>query len=372
MGMGRIKHKPIDPLWRGPLEDGVTQSMLSRFLVCQERFRVRVIEGIRPVEGFSHRMEFGNMWHLCEEHLAADTSWEIPLQRYTIDLGKIYPNDRKEIEHWYNVCRVTFPVYVEYWSKHKDVQRRQPLMQEEVFKIPYELPSGRVTYLRGKFDSVDILGKEGVFLQENKTKADINEEQLKAELPNTLQPMIYLTALQELSKGNGLGTNLPVKGVRYNVVRRPLGGGKHSITQRKGRKTKKGIVGAETKGQFYQRLGELIAENGDHFFMRWRVDITPGDLKHFQKEVINPILENLWDWWEWMEFCCAEGVDRFDGELRNEKFPHHVPRPFRFPFGVYNSLTEGRHDELNLYLTTGSMAGMQEVESLFRELQTEE
>src|SRR4051794_6290554 len=59
------------PLWKGPEEDGITFSLLSQFLVCRERFRVRVIEGLSAGGGFNHRIEYGSMWHTCEEALAA-------------------------------------------------------------------------------------------------------------------------------------------------------------------------------------------------------------------------------------------------------------------------------------------------------------
>ena len=45
------------PLWKGPTEDGITQSLLSRFLVCRERFRLKVIEGLAPEDRFSHYRE---------------------------------------------------------------------------------------------------------------------------------------------------------------------------------------------------------------------------------------------------------------------------------------------------------------------------
>lgn len=158
----QIRELPKQPLWKGPCSDeqlgGVTQSMLGSFIVCQERFLIKTIKGLKPQEGFSHRLEYGNMWHICEEALAIRQSWEKPLKDYAVCLGARYPNDRWEIEKWYNVCKVTFPIYVKYWEKHRDEKKRTPVFQEKVFKVPYELPSGRTVYLRGKFDAVDIIG----------------------------------------------------------------------------------------------------------------------------------------------------------------------------------------------------------------------
>ena len=363
-----VKELPTTPLWKGPIEEGITQSMLGSYLVCNERFLIKSVRGIKPQEGFSKSLEYGNMWHTCEEALAAHQDWVKPLQRYAIELGHKYPNDKFEINKWYNVCNLTFPVYVEFWEKHTDEKKRTPLFQEEVFHLPYELPSGRVVNLKGKFDSVDIIGKS-VLLMENKTKAEIDEVKLKNELPNTLQPMFYLTALQAMQDSRKLGSKLPIAGVRYNVVRRPLGGGKHTVSQHKGRKTKSGIVGAETKQMFYDRLQQLIRENASYFFMRWKCEISKTDLARFQKEVMNPILENLCDWYEWIEFCCVNDEDRFNAILRQEQFPEHVPRHYRLPYGIYNVMLEGRDDAFNHYITNGTMAGMMKVETLFPELQ---
>src|SRR5688572_23342153 len=90
------------PLWKGPESDdpngGITFSALSRFLCCRERFRLVMIEGLRPADGFNHKIEYGQMWHACEEaHAAAGTksySGPLPmgaLRDYAQDLCKQYP-----------------------------------------------------------------------------------------------------------------------------------------------------------------------------------------------------------------------------------------------------------------------------------------
>jgi len=58
--------------WQGPEEDGLTQSMINLFLICRERFRVQVMEGLAPVDQFNHRIEYGQMWHTAEAGWAKD------------------------------------------------------------------------------------------------------------------------------------------------------------------------------------------------------------------------------------------------------------------------------------------------------------
>jgi hypothetical protein len=328
--------------------------MLSKFIVCRERFRLLVVEGLKPVDAFNHRIEYGQLWHTCEEALAAweGDEWKPDLLAYCKELCKRYPLQQEQIEHWYNICKIQFSVYVDYWAKHKDVKDRTPLLQEEVFCVPYTLPSGRVVKLRGKFDSVDLIGKgknAGIYLQENKTKGEINVQQLQRQLTFDLQTMFYLIALQEYGDWGE-----PIKGVRYNVIRRPLSGGKGSIRQKKN----------QSLEEYYAELGELIAtadneewdcKPGEHyFFMRWMVDITPGDYQRFKDTFLDPFLEELCWWWD-----CQTG---------NE---NDYPPPcchWRTPYGVYSPLLDGGTTELDEYLNTGSDLGLSRVDNLFPEL----
>jgi len=63
-----------EPLWKGPCSTddngGITFSLLSRWLVCRHRFYIYAIQGIQPMREFNHRIEYGSMWHVCEEHFA--------------------------------------------------------------------------------------------------------------------------------------------------------------------------------------------------------------------------------------------------------------------------------------------------------------
>jgi hypothetical protein len=352
--------KRQEPLWKGPGVDGVTQSLLGRFLQCRERFRVYAIEGLRPVEQFNHRIEYGQMWHICEETLAGEPKgdWQQWLSNYAKDLCRKYPLQQEQVQHWYNVCKVQFPIYVDYWAKHQDVKDRTPLLQEQVFDVPYKLSSGRIVRLRGKWDSVDLIGKgknAGVYLMENKTKGDINEQQLQRQLSSGFdwQTMFYLVAL---TTWEGKTRDYPrnIAGVRYNVVRRPLSGGKGSIVRHKPSKSN---PTGETAEEFYNRLAGIIAEDPGYSFMRWRVEITPTDLLRFCQECLDPILEQLCQWWDWIEDAYEENRNPFEN-----------PVHFRYPYGVYNMLTEGGTAELDEYLNTGSALGLERAGSLFGEL----
>lgn len=380
----KVRPKQTESLWKGPEIDGITQSMLSNFLVCRERFRVKYVEGLRPHDQFNKGLEYGQLWHTCEEALAkepegvrATNCWQTPLKEYAQSLVKRYPLAGEQIDQWYNVCKVQFPLYVSWWSKHPDVQKRTPLFQEQVFNIPYRLPSGRVVRLRGKFDAVDLIGKDktaGIYLQENKTKGDINEQQLQRQLSFDLQTMLYLVALQEMLNQPDEAYvadefQSPIRGVRYNVIRRPLSGGKGSIRQHA--PTKSNPQG-ESKADYYARLGTIIEEangpaadlpEGQHyFFMRWKAEISATDIERFKTRFLNPILEQLCLWYDWIE----NNPDPFNSDYVKQSIGIH----FQYPFGTYNPLTDGGGaTDVDEYLLSGNKTGLERAESLFGELQ---
>lgn len=345
--------KKAGPLWNGPEHDGITFSLLSRFLVCRERFRLLVIEGWKPADTFNHRLEFGNMWHVCEEAFAKldpnCAQWDDCLAAYAKMLCKRYPLQQEEIDKRYNICKLMFPIYVEYWRRNQDVKDRTPLLQEQVFDVPYKLPSGRTVRLRGKWDAVDLIGKgkdAGVYLQENKTKSDIDESQIKRQLSFDLQTMLYLVAMHEGGEWSWNGKPAAqIKGVRYNVIKRPR--------QYQGKK--------ETKESFFERLEAIIKVSPGEFFMRWKVEISSGDVVRFRRECLDPVMEQLCDWWEWVK----EGRNVF--AIAEED---HNPRGihWRHPFGVWNPMDNGADSELDFYLDSGSTVGLQRAESLFTEL----
>ena len=352
--------KPQGPVWKGPEVDGVTQSLLSRFLVCRERFRLLVVEGLRPVDSFNARLEFGQMWHVCEEALASSSDWRPALLAYCkAGLATRYPMDREKIDHWYNICKALFPLYVDHWSKNPDVKERTPLFQEQVFDVPYALPSGRKVRLRGKWDSVDLIGSgktAGIYLQENKTKSSIDANKLTRQLSFDLQTMIYSVALIEGQSLKSLGDRgrLNFRGVRYNVIRRSAHKSVESMLKK--------IEDDRADG----RIGE--------WFGRWKVEVSEADVLKFRRQCLDPILEQLCDWWEHCDYCRKNGYGMFDptwvrkgrNESEDRKFQ---AAHYRHPFGVYNVLDEGGSSDLDAYLESGSEVGLERTTRMFSELE---
>lgn len=363
------------PLWAGPegrgTNGGVTQGLIGNFLTCRERFRLKAVEGWRANDHFSHRLEYGTIWHLMEEAHARhaqgegtpDNDFSSALavaneaaQSYAGRLCRRYPTEQAEVVKWLNVAKVQFPLYLAHWAARLEPERVTHLEQEGLFDVPYTLPSSRVVRLRGKRDGVDLLGNGAtsrVYLFETKTKADVNETRLKRQLTWDLQTMLYLTAMTVQQQAGGTTWPAPVAGVRYNVVRRPLSGGKGSIVQHKPRGSKPG----ETTAQFYARLAGVIAEDPGSYFMRWRVEVGAHDVAAFRKHTLDPVLEQMCHWYE----------VNVSGHA-NEPLPGWASH-WRHPYGVDNMIDEGYDSDVESYLETGSPAGLTRTTVLFPELQ---
>jgi len=350
-------------VWKGPEHDGITQSKLNLFLFCRERFRLRMVEGLQSADVFKRRLEYGNMFHLCEETLRTKDQgslkkgcWLTALTSYAKKLCKRYPLEQTAVDKWYNVCKVQFPIYVRYWKKNQ-VKGLKPISREEQFSVLYTLPSGRKVRLRGKVDGEDAIGKEH-YLVEHKTKGEVDDGLIRQQLQFDLQTMFYLCAMELLGR--------KLNGVRYNIIRRPLSGGKGSIRPlknvnagKKGPDGKKLPPRPESDKEYYARLGGIIAEEPDHYFMRFPVEVTPADVERFKREFLNPILEQLCDWWEWIRI-----VENPDCYFQSISGIH-----WRTPYGIWNPIAKRGFTDLDEYLASGSMTGLTKTDKVFKELE---
>ena len=358
------KHKKrlkAGPLWKGPEEEGISQSLIGNYLVCGERFRIASVLGLGVDFGFSHRMEYGNMFHLCIENQADD--WESVLRNYCKRLCMNFPTDQAEINKWYKICKMHFPIYLEYY-KRQDKSKKW-VEHEKQFKVHYELPSGRVVILRGKIDGVFKKGKQQ-FNAERKIRGEIDEVKTTNQMRMDMQSMTYGVCMDEMG--------LPVKGVLYDVVKRPLSSGKGCIKQHKERRNKAGEITkpAETMSEYLSRLEVIIKENQHEFFQRWDVTFKKDALEEYKRQFLNPVLENICDDYEWWKDCHELKEDVFDYDLRSKVYPHHQKRHYVFPYGVYHGLAQGRPTEYDEYLKSGSTVGLKRKDTMFPELEEEE
>lgn len=333
------------PFWNGPTK-GVSNSRLGGYFTCPERFRINNILGIQEPDKFNIRIEYGQIWHAAEEACAkagfifSREIYRAAIVEYSAKLMKKYPMERSMILYWQKICVRQFGVYVSFYNLDKS-KVRKPIYQEEKFKQQIFLPSGRWVLVSGIWDLV-FSEKNIIWLQDHKTKGQINVEHLKKQLKFDTQTMMYLVALKQRHPEFNLA------GFKYNVVRRPLSGGRHTIKQRQ----------TETESQFLDRLQGLFESEPEFFFERFDVEVSEQELERYKRECLYPVMENLLDDYEWWVWCLSNNADPYDYLLRARKFPFHIRRHYRTPYGIYNTLADGGSTPLDYYLDNGSMVGL--------------
>lgn len=358
---------PKEPLWKGPYKEGVSFSLLSDFLVCRERFRLHVIEGFREKESFDHKLYYGSFFHACEEARHLGKNWKDALRNIHRKMVTRYPDDHAEINKWIEICKRQYPHYVTHYTKDMGKVKFIP---EKIFMVPYILPSGRVIILRGMIDGIYTKKDGTVVIQENKTKGYIDWPAIESTIFWNLQAMIYFLMSREMIAQNlsltasskkripypGLPEKRPTR-ILYNVIKRPLSD-HYSIKKKKG----------ESVSQFYDRLEGLIAENPNDYFMRKEIPIHKFQLDAFLRKMLHPILESLCDWWDHISQDPFNPWD-IPGQPANKRPVSGIH--YQTPWGMFNSLFGGFRGDYYDYYTTGSERSLEEVGTLFPELEGE-
>lgn len=189
---------------------------------------------------------------------------------------------------------VTFPAYCEYWA-HDD-KKVDWIGREEKFDVPYEVqtPDGpRTIRLRGMRDGLFKLAKVmGVF--ETKTKSRISENEIRDNLRSDMQTLFYCFV-------TWVETGEMPRIIKYNVVRRA------DLYRRSS--------GREPIVEFMKRVKTDIATRPEHYFSRFRADLSSRDLSEFKRRTLDPLLCRFIHWWDNLKKSPV-GNDRF-------KSPYH-------------------------------------------------
>lgn len=352
------KNKLRKPVWDFD-RDGITYSLLSRFMVCPERFRLATVEGWSET-GISAGLEFGSAFHHCLENQDKDPSTVV--SKYTTERlakGKFFGAQRDEFEVLMAMVVGMVHAYRVKW-RGEDFDRT-PVLREAVWDIKYPLPiPGGITFssgdesvsrslaapyyngewsvrtirLRGRFDEVFRSNKSGkLWLLETKTKTDIDHDGISRTLSQDLQTMLYVTAIEHQFQEE-------VEGVVYNVIRRPS----LKFTDKDG-----------TLPNFQERIRTTALEQSDKYFYRWNHTFMDGEVRQWQERTLNPLLTQVALWWDSIR------ADPFD--------PWGSPLHYQRPFGCYDALASGRRGDFFELLTGGNVGKLRRRETAFPELE---
>lgn len=353
------------PSWT--LDKGVSYSLLSRFINCRERFRLYAVEGVREERGSKDAMNFGTYIHeLLELHaLNPNLSFSGIIRKS--NKGTLLTKDMRDI------ANLVFELYLWNYGECK----YEYVLAEQEFRVPYTLPNGITINLVGKTDEIiKSPDNDGtLWVQENKTKEKIDAHKIESGIYFDLQSLMYSICMESLLKR-------PVTGIVYNVIRKPSYSNKSikmkkdelAAWQEKNPKSK-ALNRTETQVETLARLRKDIEKDPGHFYKRWELPFPPGHMEKWKAEVFNPLLMQLWMWWEsikhdpfspWTTPVPTDAALALNiEETKLVINPHHWLKPF----GVYDPLTTGKGDFFDL-ITRNQKIGLTYGNPPFSELET--
>jgi len=173
--------------WKGPLIDGISQSIINRYLTCPYRFFLYAALGLEDPEEYNANLTWGDSFHVGLEHLITGESIEESTTHMLTHLKTTYP-----------MSGPTFPHSTTHMLKLYDLSylNKEEWVTEQEFKVPYTLPCGRQLTLRGKLDGHNITKTRAV---EHKCKKRHDKNKLRQEIYKDLQICLYslVTGIRE-------------------------------------------------------------------------------------------------------------------------------------------------------------------------------
>lgn len=272
-----------------PYLHGITKSMLEKFLICPQKFKLSVVDSIDKIGEASIPMDFGNYFHSNMEAIYGSFGSNRFSSQFSAKLMKVVEQAAKEMYSHYKkefnregrridqlekVYAMAEPVLLAYFRNwHDDFSGKiQWIAAEEVFDVPFIADTFPIR-IRGKIDGKHIW-KDGVWLREVKTKHSLDEDMYADWISIDIQCMIYAWAEW---KESGKSPD----GILYDLVRRPaLKLGKN-----------------ENLYDFSNRIDADIADRKQTYFARIELEITEETLINFEKNQLREIILQLERWW---------------------------------------------------------------------------
>lgn len=320
--------------WKGPEEDGITKSIIERFLGddpyrCYLYFGLGLEEYTEPEKN----LVYGSLGHVGLEHII-----EKP---YTIE--EFEPEDWDQVfdaikeygheeypsapPHYLYSLQEMLPLYDD---SFKETYGR--FVTELDFAVPYETASGRKVTLRGKVDGLQIRPSAsnkipaecnlserefkkipegfvpGTVLGEHKFKGKINPAQHRLEIPIDLQVGIYCYATG-------------ARRVVYDNIRIP--DNQYSLPPRKSGQKWKGWI----KDIYHTRAwGDFpVSKKRSLWINQQDIPITEENIETTFKYTVDPLIDWIWNWYE---HCSQPGFDPDDPKFYGPYFWKKPARTF--------------------------------------------
>lgn len=169
-------------MWRGPKIDGITQSMISKFVQCPYRFYLYAILGLRDNTELHPNLIWGDVFHKGLELLIKSKDLNSSVEGMNEYLKSRYPQAPSTYE--VSTRRLLYKFRLSTYEGEWDT--------EISFAIPIKLPSGREVLMRGKKDAFRTDHPEyGRILGEHKCKGYVDPAQCRREIKQDRQVNVY-------------------------------------------------------------------------------------------------------------------------------------------------------------------------------------
>ncbi|MCQ9207648.1 MAG: PD-(D/E)XK nuclease family protein, partial [Omnitrophica bacterium] len=264
----KIAKKPFYTLEK----DGLTQSLLSMFLMCRQKAKL-YLKGWNS-KWMSDALMYGSLGHgileLAYLDIAAKRLKGTPSERQSrkyadrVEKQWLKENPKTDtkallqLDIFLAILEKMLPHYFDFWSNDFKKIRWEAL--EEQFDVVAKPMPGLAIRTRGKQDGRFILRNE-LWLFETKTKSLVNEANLIDTLSLDLQVNLYLwAAYKKFSK--------TPTGMLYNIIR----------------KTTLRINKTEPVPKFAKRVVQDMDDRPEFYFMRLEIPTSKEDILAFEKD----------------------------------------------------------------------------------------
>lgn len=351
--------------WRGPIDGGITQSLLSKYLQDPFSFVLYYGLGLEEPSQLNQNLIWGNMFHkLLEVTLPIPNLYN----KFTEEQLAVVQEVLKEEESRYLSIDPTTIHSVQEMMKLYDDRYKLffDVETERQFKLPYHTKNFEIS-LMGKIDGIGrrsmfddysnipmgLLCDKSRILVEHKCKGRHDKLQHRQEIHTDLQLNLYLHAMELLGE--------PCDHVVYDILRIPevqwncpprQAGERHKFYIER-------IYNKCTPYKEYPVVRNKIFWVDQHIFVHPQETVT-----RYRKEVLDPIVDSLCYMYE---YTLSDKFDPLNPDCYNHLF-HKRPLRLFDP-----ARTDSYKKDFYNYLTGQiDLDGLVPVPSLFKELEGEE
>lgn len=269
-------------MWKGP-EEGLSQSLINRFLTCPFRFYIYAIKGLEDDRPYNINLIWGNAFHvglekIFEYYLKFRSDDTNPSSEALLYATPYILEDLEKMSESTQIPSTVFHSIINMLAIYPLPQETGYIEPEQVFSFPVELPSGRIVTFRGK---VDGLGP--TTLIEHKCKGKFESLQTLKETPFDLQTNLYCWIM---------GRNKVI----YDLIRIPEAQYTFPVCPQR----------EQPKDFIYRLFHNHKAKNFPiRFYKRYWIDqlkvsLPQETIQENIEQTILPLAERIYDWYEYV------------------------------------------------------------------------